>query len=138
MHNVPGSYNFGFYTTTNKNKSNYITYHEPTKIYPSNSGRININLNSYRIGNTNNDRQIHNKKNFHENKNQCKKKTKNCNSIKDKDNLNIEQMLCSLKNEIIEISNNMKETDNKFDYYINKNNADQKKRVAIRQIFPKI
>ena len=127
MHNIPGIYNFGFYTTNNKNKSNYITYHEPTKIYPSNSGRININLNSYRIGNANIDRQIHSKKNLHENQNPIKKKTKKCNSIKDKDKLNIEQMMSSLKNDIIESTNNMKETDNKFDYYINKSNEDQRK-----------
>ena len=127
MHNIPGTYNFGFYTTSNKNKSNYITYHEPTKIYPSNSGRININLNSYKIGNINYDRQIHSKKNLHESQNPSKKKTKNCSNIKNKDNINVEQMFNSLKNDIIEISNNTKEVENKCDYYINKNNEDQKK-----------
>ena len=36
-------FKFGFYTMNNKNRSNYIKYHEPTKLYPSNSGKININ-----------------------------------------------------------------------------------------------
>ena len=39
---------FNFYSTNSKNRSNFIRYHEPTKLYPSNSGKININLNSYR------------------------------------------------------------------------------------------
>ena len=56
-------YNFGFYPLSTKTRSNFIKYHEPTKLCPSNSGKININLNSYRH-NTN----LLNNKHHHMNK----------------------------------------------------------------------
>ena len=49
MKNNQEPFIFNFYTMNNKGRSNYIKYHEPTKLYPSNSGRININLNSYKL-----------------------------------------------------------------------------------------
>ena len=121
-------YKIGFYTMNNKNRSNYIKYHEPTKLYPSNSGKININLNSYRhntnIGNTYHN-YIHKKKGNTNNFNINHNTKRNANSKTD--NINLAQMLNNLKREIVEISNNIKETDSKVEYYMNKNLENSKK-----------
>ena len=117
-------YKFGFYPTNNKNRSNYLKYHEPTKLYPSNSGKININLNSYRH-NTNLSNNHHYMKKKKENSNNfninhiTKKNIINSHSKPEK--VNLVQMLNNLKREIVEISNNIKQTDSKVEYYMNKN-----------------
>ena len=123
MKNNLDTFNFGFYTMNNKNRSNYIKYHEPTKLYPSNSGKININLNSYRHNSNlnNNHHYAHKKK---ENSNNF---NTNHNSKQKQHNVNLTQMLNNLKREIVEISNNIKETDSKVEYYMNKNFENSKK-----------
>ena len=122
MKNNLDTFNFGFYTMNNKNRSNYIKYHEPTKLYPSNSGKININLNSYRHNSNlnNNHHYVHKKK---ENSNNFNHNSKQniVNSHQKQNNVNLTQMLNNLKREIVEISNNIKETDSKVEYYMNKN-----------------
>ena len=123
---------FGFYPSSTKTRSNFIKYHEPTKLYPSNSGKININLNSYRhnmnLLNTKH-RQYHKKKDHSNNFNvNHKPKINNMiNSHSKIENSNLAQMLNDLKQEITEITNNIKETDNKVNYYMNKNLENTKK-----------
>ena len=117
MKNNLDTFNFRFYTMNNKNRSNYIKYHEPTKLYPSNSGKININLNSYRHNSNFNNNHHYNRKKK-ENTNNF---NTNHNSKQKQHNVNLTQMLNNLKREIVEISNNIKETDSKVEYYMNKN-----------------
>ena len=125
-------YAFGFYPLSTKTRSNFIKYHEPTKLCPSNSGKININLNSYRH-NTNllNNKHHHmNKKKDHSNNFNVNHKPKinNIMSSHSKiENNNLEKMLSNLKQEITEITKNIKETDNKVEYYMNKNLNNSKK-----------
>ena len=125
-------YNFGFYPLSTKTRSNFIKYHEPTKLCPSNSGKININLNSYRH-NTNllNNKHHHmNKKKDHSNNFNVNHKSKINNIINSHskiENNNLEKMLSNLKQEITEITKNIKETDNKVEYYMNKNLNNSKK-----------
>ena len=117
-------FKFGFYTMNNKNRSNYIKYHEPTKLYPSNSGKININLNSYRHNtNLSNNHHYMRKKKENSNNFNINHSTKRniINSHSRPENVNLAQMLNNLKREIVEISNNIKETDSKVEYYMNKN-----------------
>ena len=123
---------FGFYPSSTKTRSNYIKYHEPTKLYPSNSGKININLNSYRHNTNllqNKHHRIHKKKDHSNNFNvNHKSKINNAlNSHSKIENNNLAQMLNNLKQEITEITNNIKETDNKVEYYLNKNLDNSKK-----------
>ena len=66
MKNIKEPFNFNFYTMNNKNRSNYLKYYEPTRLYPSNIGRININLNLYKSNsNLNNKYSRHNKTHNH-------------------------------------------------------------------------
>ena len=124
MKNNQDPFIFNFYTMNNKSRSNYIKYHEPTKLYPSNSGRININLNSYKLNsNLNNNHNKHKKKsnnifNINHNTNKTRQKY---------ENVNLAKMLNNLKKEIVDISKNIKETDSKVDYYMNKNFENSKK-----------
>ena len=123
-------FKFGFYTMNNKNRSNYIKYHEPTKLYPSNSGKININLNSYRHNtNLSNNNHYMRKKKENSNNFNINHSTKRniINSHSRPENVNLAQMLNNLKREIVEISNNIKETDSKVEYYMNKNLENSKK-----------
>ena len=123
-------FKFGFYTMNNKNRSNYIKYHEPTKLYPSNSGKININLNSYRHNtNLSNNHHYMRKKKENSNNFNINHSTKRniINSHSRPENVNLAQMLNNLKREIVEISNNIKETDSKVEYYMNKNLENSKK-----------
>ena len=53
-------------------------------------------------------------------------KTKRNANVKS-ENVNLAQMLNNLKREIVEISNNIKETDSKVEYYMNKNMENSKK-----------
>ena len=125
-------FTFGFYPLTTKTRSNFIKYHDPTKLYPSNSGKININLNAY----NHNTHLLHNKYNHihkkkdHSNNFNVNHKSKINNLINSRskiENNNLAQMLSDLKQEITEITNNIKETDNKIEYYMNKNNNNSKK-----------
>ena len=128
MKNNLDTFNFGFYTMNNKNRSNYIKYHEPTKLYPSNSGKININLNSYRHNsNLNNNHHYAHKKKENSNNFNHNSKQNIVNSHQKQNNVNLTQMLNNLKREIVEISNNIKETDSKVEYYMNKNFENSKK-----------
>jgi len=125
-------FTFGFYPLSTKTRSNFIKYHEPTKLYPSNSDKININLNSYRQNTNllrNKHRHIHKKKDHSNNFNvNHKSKINNMiNSHSKIENNNLAQMLSNLKQEITEITNNIKETDNKVEYYMNKNIENSKK-----------
>ena len=125
-------YAFGFYPSSTKTRSNFIKYHEPTKLYPSNSGKININLNSYRHNTNllnNKHRQYHKKKDHSNNFNVNHKPKLNniMNSHSKIESSNLAQMLSDLKQEITEITNNIKETDNKVNYYMNKNIENSKK-----------
>ena len=100
---------FGFYPSSRKIRSNYIKYHEPTKLYPSNSGKININLNSYRHNTNllqNKNHRIHKKKDHSNNFNvNHKSKINNAlNSHSKIENNNLAQMLNNLKQEITEIT----------------------------------
>ena len=110
-------FKFDFYPTNNKNRTNYLKYHEPTKLYPSNSGKIIINLNSYRH-NTNLCNNHHYMKKKKENSNTfninhiTKKNIINSHSRPEK--VNLVQMLNNLKREIVEISNNIKQIDIKL------------------------
>ena len=131
MKNIKEPFNFNFYTMNNKNRSNYLKYYEPTRLYPSNIGRININLNLYKSNsNLNNKYSRHNKTHNHHyphkkkdinnfNTNHINKN--NINSNHKYLNENLAQMLNNLKKEIFEISNNMKDGERKVDYYLNKN-----------------
>ena len=132
MKNIKEPFNFNFYTMNNKNRSNYLKYYEPTRLYPSNIGRININLNLYKSNsNLNNKYSRHNKTHNHHYPHKKKEinnfntnhinKNNNINSNHKYLNENLEQMLNNLKKEIFEISNNMKDGERKVDYYLNKN-----------------
>ena len=137
MKNIKEPFNFNFYTMNNKNRSNYLKYYEPTRLYPSNIGRININLNLYKSNsNLNNKYSRHNKTHNHHyphkkkdinnfNTNHINKN--NANSNHKYLNENLAQMLNNLKKEIFEISNNMKDGERKVDYYLNKNYDNSKK-----------
>ena len=125
-------FTFGFYPLSTKTRSNYIKYHEPTKLYPSNSGKININLNSYRHNTNllhNKHHHIHKKKDHSNNFNVNHKSKMNniANSHSKIENNSLAQLLSNLKQEITEITNNIKETDNKVEYYMNKNIENSKK-----------
>jgi hypothetical protein len=112
----------------NKGRSNYIKYHEPTKLYPSNSGRININLNSYKLNPTFNSSQHQHQHKKKENSNNFNLNHNTNNKSRPRyENNHLEQMLNNLKREIVDISKNIKETDNKMDYYMNKNYDKSKK-----------
>lgn len=96
MKNNLDTFNFRFYTMNNKNRSNYIKYHEPTKLYPSNSGKININLNSYRHNSNFNNNHHYNRKKK-ENTNNF---NTNHNSKQKQHNVNLTQMLNNLKRKL--------------------------------------
>ena len=126
-------FTFNFYPSTTKVCSNFIKYHEPTKLYPSNSGKLNINLNSYRF-NTNlplKHNKIHKRKDHNNNFNVNHKPKMNSmmNSHRKNESNNIALLLNNLKQEITEISNNIKETDNKVELYMNKNNINNIKKT---------
>ena len=86
------------------------TIYKPNKIYPPSYLRYTY---EYFQKPTNNSNQNINLRNFH--------------NSRSRDNKNINEMLSSLKNEICEISNNIKETDDKVDYYIKKHCSSEKK-----------
>ena len=141
-------FTFGFYPSSTKPRSNFIKYHEPTKLYPSNSGKININLNSYRHNTNilqNKHNHIHKRKDHNNNFNvNHKTKVNNINNINNIMNShskieknNLEQMLSNLKQEITEITNNIKETDNKVNYYMNKDkNINDTKKIRHNSVSP--
>ena len=132
-------FTFGFYPSSTKPHSNFIKYHEPTKLYPSNSGKLNINLNSYRHNTNilqNKHHNIHKKKE-HSNNFNVNHKTKVINSHSKIEKNNLEKMLSNLKQEITEITNNIKETDNKVNYYMTKDkNIDNTKKIRHNSVSP--